>query len=372
MEPEFLSSGNHGLFQLVGLDALCSIVGWRYDCVGARSYAADAFGELVASWYSDEGVHLENSPTYHYWVGLQIRELGAVERFEGAGVKEVLERADEISPWLTYPDGRWIRVGDSHGDGPVLTGPVETECLPGGGGCWAVRSLTQSGYALVRSPPDVDAGESSVFFVSGTTAPTGHKHADDLGFVLMERGRDIFVDSGRYGYNYDDARSYVLSARAHNVPSLVGQRTDPYVIDPEDSHLEPVVIEEGEFVVRGVVDRPGLLVHERTLSYVPGVRLRIEDRVNNRTDLPWQSNLHLAPELMPGISETGFVVQADDLTVRGEFSGEGCEISAARGESDPYQGWVSVGYQELIPASVVIATCPAGLVESSWNITFER
>lgn len=372
MEPEFLSPGNHGLFQLVGLDALCSIVGWRYDCVGARSYAGDAFGELVASWYSDEGVHLENSPTYHYWVGLQIRELGAVERFDGSGVKEILERADEISPWLTYPDGRWIRVGDSHGDGPVLTGPVETECLPGGGGCWAVRNLTQSGYALVRSPPEVDAGESSVFFVSGTTAPTGHKHADDLGFVLMERGRDIFVDSGRYGYNYDDARSYVLSARAHNVPSLVGQRTDPYVIDPEDSHLEPVVIEEGEFVVRGVVDRPGLLVHERTLSYVPGVRLRIEDRVNNRTDLPWQSNLHLAPDLVPGIGKTGFVVQADDLTVRGEFSGEGCEISAARGESDPYQGWVSVGYQELIPASVVIATCPAGLVESSWDITFER
>ena len=340
--------------------------------MGARFYAADAFGELVASWYSDEGVHLENSPTYHYWVGLQIRELGAVERFEGSGVKEILERADEISPWLTYPDGRWIRVGDSHGDGPVLTGPVETECLPGGGGCWAVRNLTQSGYALVRSPPEVDAGESSVFFVSGGTAPTGHKHADDLGFVLMEWGRDIFVDSGRYGYNYGDARSYVLSARAHNVPSLVGQRTDPYVIDPEDSHLEPVVIEEGEFVVRGVVDRPGLLVHERTLSYVPGVRLRIEDRINNRTDLPWQSNLHLAPDLIPGIGETGFVVQADDLTVRGEFSGEGCEISAARGESDPYQGWVSVGYQELIPASVVIATCPAGLVESSWDITFER
>ena len=286
-------------------------------------------------------------------------------------MNETLELADTVSPWLTYPDGRWIRVGDSHGDGPELTGPVETECLPDSLGCWAVRDLTQSGYAIVRSPPGADAGESSVFFVTGATAPTGHKHADDLGFVLMERGRDIFVDSGRYGYNYDDARSYVLSARAHNVPSVLGKRTDPYVIDPEKSRLEPLIVEEGRFVIRGVVDRPGFLVHERKLSYVPGVWLGIDDRVSNRTDLPWQSNLHLAPDLLPEVDGTGFVVDAGGLTVRGEFSGEGCELSAVRGETDPYQGWVSVGYLELTPATVVVATCPHDLVESSWDITFD-
>ena len=372
MEPGFLHSGNHALFQLVGLDDLCTVVGSRDACEGARSYARTEFARLVESWFSKEGVHLENSPTYHGWIIDRIRSLGASERFRQPEVEDLLELADTVSPWLTYPDGRWIRVGDSHGDGPVLTGPVKTECLPDGGGCWAVRDLTRSGYALVRSPPETDAEESSALFVSGATAPTGHKHADDLGFVLMESGRDIFVDSGRYGYNYDDARSYVLSARAHNVPSLVGRRTDPYVIDPENSRLDPLTLEEGRFVLSGVVDRPGLLVHERKLSYVPGVLLRIEDRVDNRTEYPWQSNLHLAPDLVPEIGETGFVVEAGSLTVRGEFSGEGCEISTARGETDPYQGWVSAEYLELIPASVVIATCPAGLVESSWDITFER
>ena len=188
----------------------------------------------------------------------------------------------------------------------------------------------------------------------------------------MEGGREIFTDSGLYGFNYDEARSYVLSARAHNVPSLVGRRVDPNVIDPANSHLEPILVEQGQFTIRGVVDRPQLFVHERTLSYVPGTLLRIEDRLNNLTDSPWQSNLHLAPELIPEISETGFVVNAGDLTVRGEFSGEGCNISAVRGETEPYQGWVSVGYLEMTPATVVVATCPADLVESSWHITFER
>ncbi len=372
MDPGFLTPNNHGVFQLVGLDALCSVVGWRHACQGARSYAKEEFIKLVKTWFSEEGVNVENSPTYHGWVPLQIRELGAVERFQDPEIRRILERADEIAPWLTYPDGRWVRVGDSHGDGPRLTGPVESECLPEGLGCWAVQDFTKSGYAIIRSLPEVDESESSMFFVSGTTAPTGHKHADDLGFVLIEGGRDIFIDSGRYGYNYDDERSYVLSARAHNVPSLFGRRTDPYVIDPAESHLEPIAVERGKFIISGVVTRSGLFSHERTLAYIPGVSLEIEDKLNNRTSHKWQSNLHLAPDLMPVISDTGFLVETDDLAVRGEFSGKGCEISSVRGETDPYQGWVSVGYLELAPATVVVATCPADLVESSWHITFEQ
>lgn len=39
MAPGFLKPNNHGLFQVVGLDALCSVVGWRDSCQGARTYA---------------------------------------------------------------------------------------------------------------------------------------------------------------------------------------------------------------------------------------------------------------------------------------------------------------------------------------------
>ena len=123
MEPAFLSPSNHGLFQVVGLDALCSVIGWRIACRGARPYARGEFAKLVESWFSDEGVHLESSPGYHDWVIRKIRELGAVERFQHLGVQELLERAEEITPWLTYPDGRWVPVGDSHGAGLQLTGP---------------------------------------------------------------------------------------------------------------------------------------------------------------------------------------------------------------------------------------------------------
>ena len=370
MAPEFLSRTNHGLFQLVGLDALCSVVGWRDPCRGARSYARAEFTGLVKSWFSDEGVHLENSPTYHGWVTRNIRMLGAVERFEQPEVEEILKRADAVSPWLTYPDGRWVPVGDSQGTGPKLAGPVELECLPDGVGCWAMGDFNKSGYVVIRSLPESGASESSMLFVSAMVATRTHKHSDDLSFVLVEWGREIFVDSGRY--NKDEARTYVESARAHNVPSLVGRAIAPTSIDPANTRLDPVTVEEGRFVVTGVASRPGIFLYERTLSYYPGARLVVEDRLSNLTDSRWQSNLHLAPDLIPEVGETGFVVRAGAITVRAEFSGDGCDISAVRGGTDPYQGWVSVGELEMTPATVVIATCPPDLVESSWDITFER
>ena len=372
MEPSFLSRLNHGLFQVVGLHSLCSVASWREACKGARSYATEAFARLVESWFSEEGVHIENSPTYQGWVILQVRKLGAVERFQQADIASILEHAEAISPWLTYPDGRWVPVGDSHGTGPQLDGPVEADCLPDGGGCWAVRDLTQSGYAIVRSLPEADDDNHSMLFVVNMAPYTGHKHSDDLSFVLMEGGRDIFVDSGRYGYNYDDMRNYVISAKAHNVPSLVDRRISPSNIEPASSGLDPITVDDGQFVIRGVADRPGLFVHERSYYYLPGALLRIDDRLNNLTDSSWESNLHLAPDLTPEINETGFVVRSGDLTVRAEFSGDGCNISTARGETEPHQGWVSIGYLQMTPATVVTATCPADLVESSWHITFEQ
>ena len=372
MDPSFLNSRNHGLFQMVGLDALCSVASWRDACQGARSYAREAFAELVKSWFSEEGVHIENSPSYHGWVIRKLRDLGTAGTFQQPEVEGMLERADAVTPWLTYPDGRWVPVGDSDGTGPQLDGPIEPSCLPNSAGCWAVRDLTKSGYAIIRSLPESDGQESSMLFVSAMAPLTGHKHSDDLSFVLMEGGREILVDSGKYGYNFDDARSYVISARAHNVPSLVDRRISPGNIDPANSGLDPIAVDRDRFVIRGVADRPGLFLHERVFSYVPGTMLRIEDRLHNLTDSRWQSNLHLAPDLIPEIGETGFVVRAGDLTVRAEFSGDGCKISTARGETEPHQGWVSVGYLEMTPATVVIATCPADLVESSWHITFDH
>jgi len=374
-QPSFLSDGNHGLFQLAGLNALCAVIDWRRVCDGARSYVYETFSKLFDFWFTVEGVHRENSPNYHGIVVDAIKRLRIAERIEIPGLRALIEEADRVTPWLTYPDGRWVPVGDSAGRGPRLTGPVELTCLEAGRGCWAVKDLTESGYAIIRSAPGVE--EASMLFVNAMFVDVKgevirHKHADDLGFVLIEGGREIFVDSGKYGYHKDRMRGYVLSARAHNIPSLVGSPIDPRRLGPAETQLQPIETTESGFVVEGFVDRTGLLRHQRTFTYVPGSSLTITDRLYNRTGYRWQSNLHLAPELHPVLTESGFVVEVGDFRVDASFDGEGCSIDMERGATEQYQGWVSVGYLEMIPATVVRATCPAGVVETSWDIAIHR
>ena len=369
-EPEFLSSGNHAFFQLAGLNALCEVVSWRTACRQAHSYARTAFTQLIRTQFTDEGVHTESSPAYHRFVLQVLRNIRAAERFSHTDATRILERAEKVTPWLTYPNGDIIAVGDSAGTGPVLKAPVEPVCLSDTS-CWAVQDLTDSGYAVIRSLPETPLDEASLLFVSAMAHLTGHKHADDLGFVLMEGGRKVFVDSGKYGYNHDEERRYVISARAHNVPSLADRTIGPKDLEVESAHVGPIRVNGSEFMIHGAVDRPGLFRHERTFLYAPGASLRIKDRLYNRTNKPWLSNLHLAVSLVPEIHGSGFTVRVGNRIVHAEFKGLGCELILTEGETESFQGWVSTGYLKLTPSSVVSASCPAGLVESEWIIRTE-
>ena len=249
------------------------------------------------------------------------------------------------------------------------------------GVCWAVRDYTKSGYAIIRSLPNTPRDKASMLFIKGPGKVTGHKHADELGFVLMEPGRKIFVDSGQYGYNHDEARRYVVSVRAHSVPSLSDREISPKDVDVEARRLGPIRVIESEFVVHGSVERRrrvlGRLLlgpnfrHERTFQYAPGVSLTTKDRLANRTNSPWVANLHVAADLEPRVEQSGFSVRIGDRLIRAEFRGKGCELDVVKGETDPYQGWVTVGYLKLAPAPVVTASCPAGLVDTEWQIDLD-
>ena len=372
-DPGFLARGNHAFFQLVGLDMLCEVISWRKSCGqgNAREYARHSFESLLTSQFTDEGVHTESSPAYHQWILKTLRDSGAVERLGTPAIIRLLEDAEEISPWLTYPDRSWVGVGDSAGTGTALEPPVPQTCLTAlPESCWAVRDLTRSGYAIVRSLPDTPQDSASMLLVSGMGHYSGHKHADDLGFVLMEGGHKVFVDSGKYGYTDDEARRYVRSARAHNAIGLAGRVIMPRDIDVRKLRLGPIGQDGSRFVIAGAVVRPDLFRHERVFYYRPGVSLSIEDRVHNETGTRWLSHLHLAPGLAPELAEDGFTVRVGERTVQAKFDGSGCDLTATVGATEPHQGWVSTGYLELTPAYVVSASCPADLVESGWQIDF--
>ena len=54
---------------------------------------------------------------------------------------------------------------------------------------------------------------------------------------------------------------------------------------------------------------------DRTFFYSLGGFLRIVNRLFNRTQFHWLSNLHLVPDLVPKLAKSGFTIAADDFAV---------------------------------------------------------
>ncbi len=367
----FLTTGNHGLFQVFGLNLLCLVASDVEECEGGRELAATYLkDEILPAQFTPQGVHKENSPTYHYFTIRSIERLGGTRHIDVPEIREILDRAAAITPWFSFPSGNVARIGDSEGRLETLAeDPAEPECLTDDA-CYAVGDFTDSGYAIVRSLPSGDP--QSMIFMAGMGFSTSHKHADDLSFELFEFGQLIFADSGKYGYNEDAMRSYVVSAAAHNTISIDGVETRPKDVDLTGSQLDPIEMTDDGFVLAGRINRPSNFSQDRTITYWPGRHLKIRDEL---ASFPWRrqfvSSLHLAPDLEPELTENGFTIAIGENRVEAVLVEDDCRIETVRGQEEPLLGWFSESYLKMTPTSVVRAICPGWRRSISWEIGFE-
>jgi hypothetical protein len=305
-----ISDNNHGLFQVAGLGLLCTVVSELPECSGAIDFARDELEKLLKSQISSEGIDTENSPYYHFFVWGTLRDLGAFDHFAADLVQPLRGKMETMRDWLVFPNGEISRVGDSWGKArpDVTLGPV--------------GDFTKTGYAIVRD------GSRSMLFVSGMAHTVTHKHADELSFELFEFGRFIFVDAGKYGYKSTPQRRYALSADAHNTISLGDIQLMPTDVVLAGSLLQPIeTFKEGAYRIVGRVERPGFFDLRREISYQPGRSLIVTDTLSSNEEWQYVSSLHLAPDLMPVLTEGGFEVAIGDNFVKARLAGEDCSLS---------------------------------------------
>lgn len=363
---ENLNLGNHGLFQAAGLNLLCEVATNIPECVDGHHVAEAMFNKVMSTQFTSQGVHAENSPSYHFFVTNVARGIASLRRL---GAEDWLEKADDVAEWLTLPDATVVPVGDSEGTRRAMAeDPDEIECLDVDL-CYAVAPYNESGYGIVRSLPSARA-DQSMLFVQGMAHNLVHKHADDLSFILYEFDRPIFIEGGKYGYKRDQWRRYVQSPASHNTIGLDRDHISPTTIVTGGSHIGSTEIEDGAFTISGAYERTELFEHHRSFSYVPGVSLDIEDRVANQTDDAIVTSLHLAPDLEPKLSDDGFTVDLGDKTMAVELVGD-CQISAHRGEEAPVLGWYSPSYLRVEPITTVRAVCPPDTTDLGWSMRFE-
>lgn len=372
MTPGNIALNNHAYFQILGLELLARVLQEEAWSEQARQAALETFEKLISSQFTAEGVHVENSPCYHYYALDQMNRAGAMDRLGSSKITPLVERANGVLPWLVFPDGFYADIGDCTGRGKPLKDASENVVLLGNRS-YAVAPFWRSGYGIIRSSPDVPVEQASMLLLIGTSMSHIHSHADKLSFELFEFGKRLIVDSGKYGYTRDPMRSYVESAVAHNIVGLANYPIRRLDVTLGATTLYEPYIENGTFLLGGSVEwktKQCSFHVQRDITYLPAEYMVIQDTLQAHQSQQYASRLHFDRSL--AIESHGNVLTADfdGHTMRVELLDDDGQVTVHRGEDDPIVGWQSVNYLKMEPTTTVEAICPGQNRTITWLITF--
>lgn len=376
----FNPGNNHGFYTAASQLHLAHFGGPLPGAEATGAEGLERMRTMAERQFASDGVHLEHSPDYHRML------LGSFERaiedglIRDEGVVERISRAAGVLGWMIQPDGHLVQFGDTPATlmttRAAQSSDAETEFLVSVGDRGTPPSAemavyTEGGYAFVRSPAPQSAEEipqAGYLAFSAAFHSRAHKHADDLTLVWYDRGTEILVDAGRYGYGdllpADSAlrkkgfyygsteRQYVESTRAHNTLALDGTDQERRTRTPYGSGILEGSSEDGTFDLVGRVHHNDY-IHRRRLVYAPGRELRILDSVfsqaaETRTAVVWL-NLHGAFELVESEENLWFELPGDSDPLRLEIRNAGELIEPIRGSSSPMRGWRSRQDRSLEP-----------------------
>jgi hypothetical protein len=326
-DPARYHANNHGMFDDMGLALVSDHMGFLPEAGGWFAFAYDRFRETLSSRLGSEGVWLEHSSGYQFSI------IRLVERFAGffgtAALIGDLARMREAAGWFVLPDGRMAPVGDS---GSV---PADPWAVEEGADDAGLHLMKDSGFAVVKD------GGSYLIVTAGFHNHT-HKHADDLGFHLYDRGRDVITDSGNYTYDVDEWRSYATSVRAHSVLS-VGRGTFPIYVEDEvyGSGIRAGGRGAGWYAIEGrnpMLRRHGV-GHRRVFLYRPGKALLVVDIVRSESRHVYTRRFQIAPHLRARRRPGRLSLRARGFSGGLTSSGGRAGLSLAAGRENPPAGW---------------------------------
>ena len=258
---------NHGLYQASGQLAAATRFSGFPAISEFREQAVDRFERMFAQQFSSEGVHLEHSPGYHRLVtGLVsgIASSGLLAEFPALSSR--IEEFEEVLAWMVLPNGRMANLGDTdylplrRAGFMFIRSPLLDYVLSAGESGEASSQrlgvFPESGLAVLRSgwPGPESFEQASYLAQQAAFHSRTHKHADDLSFVWYDRGSEILIDAGRYGFlgrtetgsdlrnrgfwYSDPKRIYVESTHSHNTVEIDGMSYDRRKSPPYGSAIE--------------------------------------------------------------------------------------------------------------------------------------
>jgi hypothetical protein len=297
--------------------------------------------------------------TYYLWTQAE-QQLAACGYRLPAWITSRIALMPTFLAQATQPDGNLVQIGDTYVEGP---GPT-----PG-------IALQDTGSQDVGSPPAQRVAVYAAGYIFGrsTWRPFGaasfyslrfgpgrqiHGHDDHMSLTYYARGRNLLVNAGHTGYEDTAYRAYLQSPEASNVLVMPGV---PFSGDASTDLIRQVIGPDGQFF-EFADNAFGGHPRERSVyvSQQPDLVL-VFDRASGASS--YQQLWHLDPALtVTKVSRSYAIATAPgtrleicQIALPGQLIPSG-STRVIRGQTNPYQGWVSHQMLQRIPASVITMT----------------
>lgn len=358
-DPANLGHSNHALHQHEALFVCGRILGDEQIAELARS----RFDELLAAQYDEQGMNAEGAVAYHYnnylWYERALKRFDA-EGFERPPAAARHALAPEGIAHATRPDGTFVGIGDTDGGSPRRVGAPVTDYVSSGGAEGEppadLLKIYDQGYVFARSgwgETERNYDEETFFSVSFGRADRVHGHPDGGSLTYSADTVNWIVDPGKFQYGRSIARRHMLSRAAHSLVSIVDATprkgaTVELLRSTRTENAYDLLFRDDSF--------EDIALTRRVIYSQSGDYLVVVDHVV----APLPVTAHQRWQLGPGVTSV-LGRHRVDLSHGGRravlaFSGTYTELAQVTGSDDPFDGWVSTGWKQKVPATAVTAS----------------
>lgn len=246
-----LDEKNYDEYSNHGWDQSRSLLIAQKMMLQSTKIAEKRFENELNHAFTEEGVHVENSPHYHFHMLNNL--IYSMSLFQDVNVgKRLLKSMEEIAKLaikyqqaILRNDNSIPNIGDSYYSPPKFN-PLTTEFIKRNIGpdySDGFFPFPKSGYCVWKS----NIGDKEVHLtIKNGNLSRYHRHDDDLSITMNVDGEEIFIDGGLYKYEEKDPnRLFMRSPNSHSTIILPNKEPSRSVFK---SSSNSAYVEEKKFI----------------------------------------------------------------------------------------------------------------------------
>lgn len=377
VDPEHYEGAyNHGFDQSVALYLLAYTMPDLPNAAEWEMIAKGRISTMVDSIIDEDGVLVENSPYYHFYVLEKMWEvnkyLDTYDLYISNNFEEKLNLMIAYGANILQPDLNIPTIGAS------LSGKIQLAKIyrdmakerpellyvltQGQKGKRPEKTnihYPESGQTIMRSGwsrgKEYQNETQLIFDVGGYR--TNHSDLDALSFHLYGNGLALMPDAGLYTYDIEPYRSYFHGTRSHNTVVVDGQDQSLKGLGINDGvgvYAGPLLEGDGYVYQSGVHELYEGVAHTRAITMIEDNVILIFDRLASEAQHDYEQMFHLFPGAELELQDDDLTVvakgeRADQTVTIKQFVTDGLELKTALDNQEPLDGICSFEYTVATP-----------------------